>query len=118
MYELMRRVKRRARQIVGPAIGACAVGYFAYHAIHGERGLIAWAHYQQRIADAQQSLDRLEAERRLLQHRVRLLHPGSLDRDMLDERARLMLSYGFNDEYVFVRADDLRADRPKDRRTE
>ena len=111
-------MKRRAGQIVGPAIGACAVAYFAYHALHGDRGLFAWAQYQQRIVDAQQALDQLDAERRMLQHRVRLLHPGSLDPDMLDERARMMLSYGFNDEYVFVHTNHLRVDHPKYRRTE
>jgi len=118
MHEFLRRLRRRAGRIVGPAIGACAVAYFAYHGLHGDRGLFAFARYQQRIADAQQALDRLEGERRVLQHRVRLLHPGSLDRDMLDERARLMLSYGFNDEFVFVHEDALARRRAANRRTE
>ena len=34
------------------------------------------------------------AERETLERRVRLLNPGSLDADMLEERARLMLNYG------------------------
>ena len=93
------------------------MAYFAFHALHGDRGLFAWARYQQRIGDAERALARLKAERRVLEHRVRLLHPGSLDPDMLDERARLMLSYGRGDEIVFVHDDALARGRPKPRKT-
>ena len=40
--------------------------------------------------------------RKALQHRVKLLSPGSLDPDMLEERARFMLNYGFPDDAVIL----------------
>lgn len=97
---LVSEIRARARYVVGPAIGACAVVYFAYHAVHGDRGLIAWWDLAQEVAAARTFLGELVAERRALDHRVKLLSPASLDPDLLDERVRLMLNYGRPDEIV------------------
>ena len=90
----------RVRQVLGPVLGVCAIAYFAYHTFHGERGLIAWNILKQRVEEAQVMLAETRARRQVLEHRVRLLNPQSLDPDMLDERARLMLNYGRDDEIV------------------
>ena len=99
---LIAEIRTRARHIVGPVLGICAVGYFSYHLVHGDRGLFAWWQLSQRIVDAGEVLDDLNGERRRLDHRVKLLHPQSLDPDMLDERARAMLNYGLPGEVVIV----------------
>jgi len=95
-------LRSRARYIIGPVLGLCASGYFAYHAIHGERGLFALRQLTQRVMLARADFDRFKNEREDLESRVRLLHPDSLDPDMLDERARAMLNYGYDDEIVVL----------------
>ena len=91
---LIVELRSRARHVVGPVLGICVSVYFAYHVVQGDRGLIAWWTLKQRVASAQQTLNEITARRKTLEHRVDLLHPDSLDPDMLDERARVMLNYG------------------------
>ena len=47
---LMQEIRARARYVIGPVLGICAVGYFAFHVVHGDRGLIAWWNIKQRGA--------------------------------------------------------------------
>jgi len=97
---LIVEIRSRARHIVGPVLGICAVAYFAYHAVQGDRGLLAWINLKQQVAVARAELDEISAQRRILDHRVSLLHPETLDPDLLDERARLMLNYGYATDIV------------------
>ena len=104
---LLSEIRSRARHIVGPVLGICAVGYFAYHLVHGDRGLFAWWQLTQRVVDAQEVLDAVQMDRRIMENRVKLLHPQNLDPDMLDERARAMLNYGKpGDIVIFTKRDD------------
>jgi len=84
-------ISRKARQIVGPLMGAAMLAYFGYHAVQGDRGLIAWWNLRYEIEKTNYELAEVTAEKQALEHRVSLLRPASLDRDMLEERARLML---------------------------
>ena len=99
---LMQEIRARARYVIGPVLGICAVGYFAFHVVHGDRGLIAWWDIKQRVTAAKGALAQSQAEREKLEKRVRLLNPGSLDLDMLEERARLMLNYGHVNDIVIL----------------
>lgn len=99
---LIQEIRARARYVIGPVLGVCAVGYFAYHVVHGDRSLIAWWNIKQRVVAAKVVLDATRVDRRKLEHRVGLLSPGSLDPDMLEERARLMLDYGHADDIVIL----------------
>ncbi len=83
-----------------PVIGATVIFYFAYHAIQGERGLVTRWRLDQQLATADAKLADLKARRELLQHRVSLMRPGSLDPDLLDERARETLGLLGPDEAV------------------
>ena len=96
LYEL----KSRARHVILPAVAVCGLGYVTYHIVQGDRGLLAWKVLREQIAIAQMSLAESEAERRIHEDRVRLLHPEGLDRDMLDEWARRRLNFGARDEIV------------------
>ena len=87
---LISELRRRARHIVGPTLGALLVLYFASHAFEGDRGALAWVQLHQRIADAEDALAETETTRRELATRVSQLRAGSLDPDLLDERARIM----------------------------
>ena len=81
---------------------ALLIVYLAYHAVQGERGLIAYYQLYQQVGQANTFHASLKASRERLQTRVNLLIPSSLDRDMLDERARFMLGYSHPDEVIIL----------------
>lgn len=89
---LKRTAKSALRQTIGPAIGACVVGYFVYYAVQGDRGLIALKRIESEISRAEQVLGQVRDERERMERRASLLRADHLDRDMLDERARAMLN--------------------------
>lgn len=93
-------IKRRAKDVIGPVLGFCVVGYFAYHSIEGDRGLVAYLRLTEQIQLARAQLTEVAAERKALEQRVGLLRPDRLDPDMLDERARLLLNLARPDEIV------------------
>jgi len=95
-----REIKRRARDVVGPVLGFCIVGYFAYHSVEGDRGLTAFVRLNERIVEAKGQLDELRGERQAMERRVKHLRSDSLDADLLEERARMILNYGRPDEIV------------------
>ncbi|UCH76014.1 MAG: septum formation initiator family protein [Rhodospirillales bacterium] len=76
------------------------MGYFAYHAIEGERGLRSYFALKQKIEFARAERDNARAERRILERRVLALRPDSLDLDMLEERARQVLGLVHQDDFV------------------
>ena len=43
----------RPRQILAPVIFATVFGYFGYHLVNGDRGLLAMAHLQREVHDRQ-----------------------------------------------------------------
>ena len=96
-------LKKRARSIAGPVLGVSLACYFAYHLVEGERGLSAWLRLSQQLKDAKAMQVAVRAERDVLDHRVGLLRPEHLDRDMLDERAREMLNLAGPNELVILR---------------
>lgn len=100
-----REIKRRARDVIGPVLGFCIVGYFAYHSVEGDRGLTAFVRLSERLGEARTQLAELQAERQAIERRVRLLRTDNLDPDMLDERARQILNYSRPDEIVIFDRD-------------
>src|SRR5262245_50649925 len=74
-------------------IAALVIGYFGVNAYSGNRGLRAKQDLDQQIAELSAELDALKAERANWERRVLLLKPESIDPDMLDERARVLLNY-------------------------
>jgi cell division protein FtsB len=99
---LLQEIRDRARHVVGPVLGLCAIGYFAYHVVHGDRGLIAWWNIKQRVAAAEAAFATVRNEREHLERRVQLMEPDNLDPDLLEERARLMLNYGYPNDIVIL----------------
>lgn len=95
-------MNRVARSLMGALAGAAVVGYFAYYAIQGDRGLIALKQLQGEIERAHQVLDQVRSERQYIEQRAQLLRPDHLDADMLDERARLILNLAHPDDLVIL----------------
>jgi cell division protein FtsB len=98
----VREIRRRARNVIGPFLGLTAVVYFGYHTVQGDRGLFAWWRVKQDVHQAEQLLGTVQAERDRLEHRVQQLRPDHLDPDMLEERARIMLNMGRDDEVIVL----------------
>lgn len=86
--QVRREFQRRLKSLAAQLLGACVAGYFIYHAVQGDRGMLAWLRVNQQLEAAQQELAQSAAERTALERRVALLSNSSLDLDMLEERAR------------------------------
>ena len=82
--------------------GALLVAYFLYHTVQGERGWFTMVRLQKEVATAQDTLSHLQKDRQSLEHRVKLLRPGSLDPDLLDEKSREMLDYSKSGDIVIM----------------
>ena len=65
-------------------------------------GLIAWLRLTQEVEQVNASLEILRPERARLEHKVALLRPDSLDLDLLEERARVVLGLGHPRDLVIV----------------
>ena len=103
---ILLRLKRLLRPAVVPAIGACLVAYFAYHAVQGDHGILARTHLKAELAQAEATLSALRSERQELEHRAGLLSPERIDPDLLEERVRIMLNYAHPDEVIYFYPDD------------
>lgn len=100
---LIRDMHQRLKQVALPLAFVFIVGYFAYHAVNGDRGILAWRQYQGQILQAKGELERIYKERAAMERNVHLLSNSGLDRDMLEERARTMLNFAApNEKVIFV----------------
>jgi len=99
---IVHELRVRAGQITGPVVGMTIVVYFAYHAMQGDRGLIALGALRQDVDQLQAQVLDARAERMDMERRVYALRSESLDPDLLEERARHMLGYGYADEVVVI----------------
>ncbi len=106
---------KRIQQVFGPLIAVTLVIYFIYHLIQGERGVLSWMRLKQRIDVAEKRLDEVQMEQNALEQRVHLLRPDSLDPDMLEERARVVLNFARKDEIIVQDKELLKEELLKDK---
>src|SRR6202041_572240 len=88
---VLHEMRRRARFLVGPLLGAALTSYFAYHTIEGDRGLRAWRGINEQLHAATDALATGQAERHALAHKVAGLDPKHVDPDLLDQQIRATL---------------------------
>lgn len=105
---LLREIRLRARQAAPQVLAACMVAYFAYHALHGDRGFYAWILLKQEKAQVAAAAEAVAEERARLEHRVGLLRSDHLDPDLLEERAQAILNYGAERDHIIFLPPDLR----------
>jgi cell division protein FtsB len=90
-------IRRRLRSILtalGLYLGAVLfIGYFGVNAYTGNHGLKAKQDLDAEIAELSGELAELKRARAQWERRLALLRAQSLDPDMLDERARVLLGY-------------------------
>lgn len=100
----------RARPYLPTAFFAFLIVYFSFHALTGDRGLLTDAAREKVLAERTVKLAELRAQRRELESRVSLLRTSNLSRDLLEERARMLLGYADPRDYV-IRVQDLEPTR-------
>jgi cell division protein FtsB len=91
---------RKFGRLVLPAVTIAFIGYFGYHSIHGDYGLKAGERLDVIRAERGKDLAALVRARKKLETQVKLLSDGSLDHDMMDEKARYQLNMSKPDEIV------------------
>jgi cell division protein FtsB len=105
---VLRELRRRARFVLGPVVGMALTGYFAYHLVEGDRGLLAWLSLTREIRLATANLEAVIAERAAADLKVSNLRPDHLDPDLLDERIRATLNLVSPDDIVIMQPSTAR----------
>ncbi len=100
---VLRELRRRARFILGPVLGLALTGYFAYHLVEGDRGLLAWLRLTRELREESANLEQVHAARAALDHKVANLRPDHVDPDLLDERVRATLNLVAPNEIVIMK---------------
>ncbi len=102
---ILNEIRVRARKILPTVLAVSVVGYFGYHALHGERGFLAWRELKGDLAVARTVEAQIAEQRVQLDRRTALLRADNLDPDLLDERARVLLGYGHPNDLVILRLE-------------
>lgn len=91
---MLTRQKRKSRRFLYSFRAAILMFgvYFAYHAFHGNHGLLAYAQVQDRVVDLQADITKLQTQKISIETRVAALRDSALDGDLVDERARDLLA--------------------------
>ncbi|HOO51483.1 MAG: septum formation initiator family protein [Chlamydiia bacterium] len=82
-------VRKNILTIVG--IGLCF--YFSYHLLLGQRSYVRYLSLQQGISTLESESTLLREERQALESRVSMMRPASINKDLLEERARMVLGF-------------------------
>jgi cell division protein FtsB len=101
-----RNFQKLSQKAIAPFFALSIIGYFIYHSIQGDRGILAWVQLQERLVLAVNQLNETVKERHALEEIVQDLRPESINRDLLDQQVRLQLGYAHPDEIVILRLDE------------
>jgi len=84
--------------------------YFGYNVIIGDLGLLSRWRLADEVSQLEYKLDKLNQRRKQLEQKVSLVRPESLDPDMLDERARIILNLAHPNDITILRPTRLTSD--------
>jgi cell division protein FtsB len=87
--------------VLSIGLGA-AILYLGAHAVTGRQGLVAYVDLQAQQRVLEDRVAGLATEEAALEARAERLRPGHIDRDYLEERARITLAAGDSEEIVFA----------------
>lgn len=94
--------KNRISHLLASVLSFGLFVYFAYHLLHGDQGYFALKGLEKKLAVAERKYEDKVEQRTALENRVKLLRPDSLDLDLLDERARVVLGFVRPQERVII----------------
>jgi cell division protein FtsB len=102
-------VRTRLRGVLIPlalyGVAGLVVAYFVHHAQSGSRGLETKRALKIEVARLEQELKDLKVEREDWERRVAMFRSESVDRDLLDERARYVLNRLHRNDVVIMTGD-------------
>jgi cell division protein FtsB len=90
----------RLLTFVPTVILAALIGYFGFHALTGDRGLLRAHQREATLTEDEATLKDLRTQRIELEREVHLLSDTSLSRDLLEERAHVLLGFADPKDYV------------------
>jgi len=93
-------VLARLSTYIPTAILAGLIFYFGFNALTGDRGILTTHQREATLAEDEAELKALRAERTDLELRTRLLSDNDLSRDLLEERAHVLLGFADPRDYV------------------
>ncbi|MCI5059755.1 MAG: septum formation initiator family protein [Alphaproteobacteria bacterium] len=105
---MKRLIERRyiLRRNMMAIIGICLSVYFSYHLVAGHRGYFRLMALENQMVERQVELAELQIERAEIETKVKMMRPGSIDRDLLEERIRYVLGYHAPDEVVLIQSSN------------
>ena len=80
--------------------------YFVFHAITGENGLRSYIVVKQKVIEQTSVLKQVKKRKEQLERRVKLLSNESLDKDLLEERCRVVLNFAMPED-IMVREKSM-----------
>lgn len=99
-------VRRRIRAVLIPlmlyGVAGGVVGYFLHNAQIGNRGLEAKQALKAQIQELSRDLDAAKAEHADWDRRLALMRADQIDRDLLEERARVLLGRVHKNDLVII----------------
>ncbi len=90
----------RFRPYLPAAVLASLIFYFGFQALTGDRGLLSLSQRNELLLQRRGELARLQAQRRDLEARAKLMRDDDLSRDLVEERARYLLGFSDPRDYV------------------
>ncbi len=94
-----------ARAALLPAACIGVMAYFAFHAVSGNTGFVAWQGYKAERVAVEREAARVAADKAALARQVELLDPHHVDRDLADELVRRDLGVVRSDEVILPLPD-------------
>ncbi|MEM9469724.1 MAG: septum formation initiator family protein [Pseudomonadota bacterium] len=83
-------------------IGLCLSFYFSFHLLAGERGYFRLMSLNHQMEQSTGEYALLSDQRAKLERKIVMMRPGSVDRDLLEERVRLVLGYRDSNEVILL----------------
>jgi cell division protein FtsB len=93
-------VLARLSTFIPTAVLAGLIFYFGFNALTGDRGLLTTRQREATLAEDEDRLKALQAEHADLAIRAQLLDPRHLSKDLLEERAHVVLGFADPKDYV------------------
>ncbi len=85
---------------VPPALCILLIGYFAFHAVGGPNGIVAWKGYRSERTQLAAKVSASAEAKAALEREVKLLDPHKVDPDLADELVRKNLNVVKPDEVI------------------
>ena len=97
-FEIKNRLKSSGLYIAFMLV----IGYFGFYAFYGERGIRKYLYLRHEVEYARELAEQYRLKKEHLASEVKRLSPESLDLDLLDERARIVLNFVGDGEFVLL----------------